>query len=94
MAPLVKLKPVDEDPASHFLFETTQAAALFLRDGIEAVRMTDIAEASGVGVATLYRHFATKLRIAREIAAYDHSIDAHVRTSSYHVPAHAGNLSD
>ena len=37
---------------------------------------------------------ATKLRIAREIAAYDHSIDAHVRTSSYHVPAHAGNLSD
>ena len=27
MAPLVKLKPVDEDPASHFLFETTQAAA-------------------------------------------------------------------
>ena len=40
------------------------AAALFLRHGIASVKMTDVADASGVGVATLYRHFATKLRIA------------------------------
>jgi AcrR family transcriptional regulator len=40
------------------------AASLFLRNGVDAVKMTDIADASGVGVATLYRHFATKLRIA------------------------------
>lgn len=70
MAPLVKLKPVDEDPASHFLFETTQAAALFLRDGIEAVRMTDIAEASGVGVATLYRRYKTKTSLAVRAGTY------------------------
>ena len=40
------------------------AATLFLRDGIAAVRMTDIADASGVGVATLYRHYKTKTAIA------------------------------
>ena len=40
------------------------AATLFLRDGIEAVRMTDIAEYSGMGVASLYRHFGTKTKLA------------------------------
>ena len=67
MAPLVKLKPVDDDPSS---FVTTQAAALFLRDGIEAVRMTDIAEASGVGVATLYRRYKTKTALAVRAGTY------------------------
>ncbi|MBQ8926867.1 MAG: TetR/AcrR family transcriptional regulator [Oscillospiraceae bacterium] len=36
------------------------AAELFLEHGIESVRMTDVAERSGVGVATLYRYFGTK----------------------------------
>ena len=36
------------------------SAQLFLKNGIEAVKMTDIAEESGVGVATLYRYFGTK----------------------------------
>lgn len=40
------------------------AAQLFLEHGIEGVRMTDVAQAAGVGVATLYRHFSTKGRIA------------------------------
>ena len=40
------------------------AAALFLRDGLESVKMVDIAKSAGVGVATLYRHFSTKARIA------------------------------
>jgi AcrR family transcriptional regulator len=40
------------------------AAALFLGRGIANVKMTDIADAAGVGVATLYRHYATKTRIA------------------------------
>ncbi|MBR3234624.1 MAG: TetR/AcrR family transcriptional regulator [Atopobiaceae bacterium] len=40
------------------------ASRLFLQRGIEAVRMTDIAEAAGMGVATLYRHFSTKAAIA------------------------------
>lgn len=40
------------------------AAALFLREGVTQVRMTDIAEEAGLGVATLYRHFSTKVTIA------------------------------
>ncbi len=38
-------------------------AEMFLKNGIEAVRMTDIAHNSGVGVATLYRYFGTKTGI-------------------------------
>ena len=40
------------------------AASLFLRDGIGNVKMTDIAREANVGVATLYRHFSTKSRLA------------------------------
>lgn len=40
------------------------AARLFLRDGIEGVKMVDIAAEANMGVATLYRHFSTKARIA------------------------------
>jgi len=39
------------------------AAQLFLSNGIEAVKMTDIADLSGIGVATLYRYFGTKTGI-------------------------------
>ncbi len=39
------------------------AAGLFLERGIDAVKMTDIAENSGIGVASLYRYFETKTEI-------------------------------
>ena len=39
-------------------------AELFLERGIESVKMTDIADYSGIGVATLYRYFGTKTGIA------------------------------
>jgi len=39
------------------------AAELFLKNGIEPVRMTDVAEAAGMGVASLYRYFGTKERL-------------------------------
>ena len=42
------------------------AAQLCLRDGGEQVKMTDIAREAGVGVATIYRHFQTKTRLAAE----------------------------
>ncbi|MCR5807843.1 MAG: TetR/AcrR family transcriptional regulator [Oscillospiraceae bacterium] len=42
----------------------TTAAELFLDRGIENVKMTDIADESGIGVATLYRYFGTKTKIA------------------------------
>ncbi|MBR1554233.1 MAG: TetR/AcrR family transcriptional regulator [Oscillospiraceae bacterium] len=48
----------------------TAAAELFLQYGIESVKMTDIAEKSGVGVATLYRYFGTKNQIVIEAMTY------------------------
>lgn len=36
------------------------AAELFLKNGIEDVKMTDVADACGLGVASLYRYFGTK----------------------------------
>ena len=46
------------------------AAQLFLKNGIEDVKMTDIADASGVGVATLYRYFGSKPRMVTEVMTY------------------------
>ncbi len=46
------------------------SADMFLKNGIEAVKMTDIADACGVGVATLYRYFGTKTSVT--IAAMTH----------------------
>ena len=48
----------------------TACAGLFLERGIESVKMTDIAEESGVGVATLYRYFGTKTGIAIEAMTF------------------------
>ncbi len=36
------------------------SAQLFLKNGIDSVKMTDIADECGIGVATLYRWFGTK----------------------------------
>ena len=44
------------------------AADLFLRKGIEGVKMVEIAQEARVGVATVYRHFSTKARIAVQAA--------------------------
>lgn len=41
-----------------------RAAEVFLARGIADVKMTDVAEAAGVGVATLYRRFSTKTDLA------------------------------
>ena len=40
------------------------AVALFLENRIADGRMTDVAEKAGIGVATLYRRFSTKGRLA------------------------------
>ena len=64
MAALVELSVGTADAPASTPFEAQQAAALFLRDGIAPVRMTDIAEAAGIGVATLYRRYKTKTALA------------------------------
>ena len=46
------------------------SAGMFLKQGIDSVKMTDIAEATGVGVATLYRYFGTKTGIAIAAMTY------------------------
>ena len=43
------------------------AARLFLAQGIEPVKMTDIAEAANVGVASVYRYFETKNNLAIQV---------------------------
>ena len=58
-------KPIDLDaltPRDEAV--VTCAAEVFLARGIADVKMTDVAEAAGVGVATLYRRFSTKTDLA------------------------------
>lgn len=45
------------------------AADMFPEHGIGPVKMTDVAEASGVGVASLYRYFGTKVNLALSVGA-------------------------
>ncbi len=52
------------EPEDADLRAAEAARELMLEGGIASVRMTDIAERSGVGVATLYRHFSTKASLA------------------------------
>jgi len=59
--PLIDLHDVHAPGEDHAI---ACAAALFLSRGIANVKMTDIADAAGVGVATLYRHYSTKTRIS------------------------------
>lgn len=49
------------------------AAEVFARSGVDAP-VREVAAAAGVGVATLYRHFATRSELV--VAVYRHQIDA------------------
>ena len=42
---------------------------MFGENGIEPVRMQDVADACGIGIATLYRYFSTKLEFVIAIGA-------------------------
>lgn len=46
------------------------SSKLFLEKGIDAVKMTDIANETGIGVATLYRYFGTKTNITIAAMTY------------------------
>ena len=55
------------------------AFALFAERGIEPVRMPEVAEASGVARATLYRYFTTKLDLVIAVGTWkcEEYIEAH-----------------
>lgn len=57
-------RPVPDDAAAKDEHIVACAARLFLCKGIERIKMVDIAREAQVGVATVYRHFSTKARIA------------------------------
>lgn len=46
-----------------YAYAVNVASGLFLEKGIDEVKMTDIAENCGIGVASLYRYFETKTEI-------------------------------
>lgn len=48
----------------------TAAAELYLENGIENAKMTDIAERSQLGVASLYRYFGSKQNFTIRVAAH------------------------
>lgn len=48
-----------------------QAEVLFLKDGFKRVQMQDIADASGIGVATLFRYFSRKDQLIVATAIYN-----------------------
>lgn len=45
-------------------------AQLYLSKGISAIKMTDIADESQIGVASLYRYFKTKRQLTIEVGIY------------------------
>ena len=57
------------------------ALLVFSKQGIESVKMTDVAESAGVGVATVYRYFGTKndLVLAVGVRAWDEYISKTVK---------------
>lgn len=64
------------------------AAELFLERGAENVRMTDIADECGIGVATLYRYFGTKSAIMLESGTLLWQDVARLFDLQFHAPAY------
>jgi len=62
--------PQESLKSRRFEAAVSASAKLFLERGIDDVKMTDIANETGIGVATLYRYFGTKTRITIAAMTY------------------------
>ncbi len=65
---MATLKPLRADARRNRERVLEAAREIFGRDGIEA-QVDDIAACAGVGVGTVYRHFATKDALVQALAA-------------------------
>ncbi len=63
MNPKELLKNTSALREERYQYAVGVAADLFLQKRIDGVKMTDIADNCGIGVASLYRHFETKTEI-------------------------------
>ncbi len=68
---LTEARPTRADALKNRALLLEVARTLFEAQGIEAVSMTAIAEAAGVGKGTLYRHFENKNELAMALLDHD-----------------------
>jgi AcrR family transcriptional regulator len=64
-------RPTRSDAVKNHALLLETAQRLFAEQGLEAVSMSAIAEAAGVGKGTLYRHFKNKSDLAHELLDQD-----------------------